>query len=192
MRFRYLEAEVSGRPTAEAGNWVPGKGICVFLAGWHGGAATRIRVGTWQLYSKIWYGLRTLRHASIHSNRVGLPWPLRDRRANRASFSVVKLLKLLPFPDPDRSVTLWASTPHNPGDDFMPVTPADFGLATAHPLFCRDRSFPAMCKRITGAGELETLIGCAFAANVFHVVGVTPWLVGLSLARRTDRARIAG
>jgi len=140
------------------------------------------------LLEDLRYGLRTLRNApgftlvALVSLALGIG-------ANTAIFSIVKavLLKPLPFPDPDRLVTLWASNPHNPGDEIMPVTPADFEdwRQRTH-FFAEIGASYDVQKSLTGAGEPEALDGYAFAAKVFHVLGITP-LLGRTFTAEEDR-----
>lgn len=109
--------------------------------------------------------------------------------ANTAIFSVVKsvLLKPLPFTKPDRLVNLWESNPHNPGDEIMPVAPADFldWRSRTHSFAEIGASYDVQ-KSLTGVGEPVALIGYAFSANVFHVLGVTP-LLGRTFTAEEDR-----
>jgi len=140
------------------------------------------------LLEDLRYGLRMLRKApgfaavAVISLAVGIG-------ANTAIFGVVKavLLKPLPFTDPDRLVTLWASNPQNPGDDTMPVAPADFEdwQHRTHAFAEIGVSYDVH-KSLTGVGEPAALNGYAFSANVFHVAGVTP-LLGRTFTAQEDR-----
>ena len=95
--------------------------------------------------------------------------------ANTAIFSVVKtvLLKPLPFSNPDRLVKLWESNPRNPADEIMPVSPADFQdwRSRTHSFAEIGASYDVH-HSLTGVGEPAALIGYAFSANVFHVLGL--------------------
>ena len=134
------------------------------------------------------YGLRMLRKAPGFTAVAMISLAL-GIGANTAIFGVVKavLLKPLPFTDPDRLVTLWASNPQNPGDEILPVTPADFEdwQHRTHAFAEIGVSYDVH-KSLTGSGEPAALNGYAFSANVFHVAGVTP-LLGRTFTREEDR-----
>jgi len=140
------------------------------------------------LLEDLRYGLRMLRKApgftavALISLALGIG-------ANTAIFGVVKavLLKPLPFTDPDHLVKLWESNPQNPGDEIMPVAPADFAdwRQRTHSFGEIGASYDVH-KSLTGVGEPAALSGYAFSANVFHVAGVTPFL-GRTFTAEDDR-----
>ncbi|HEV2114699.1 MAG TPA: ABC transporter permease [Terriglobales bacterium] len=136
----------------------------------------------------IRYGLRMLRK-SPGFTAVAMVTLALGIGANTAIFSVVKcvLLKPLPFSNPDRLVNLWESNPHNPGDEIMPVPPADFRdwQDRTHSFAEIGASYDVQ-KSLTGAGAPEALVGYAFSSNVFHVLGVTP-LLGRTFTTEEDR-----
>jgi predicted permease len=130
------------------------------------------------LFEDLRYGLRMLRHAPGFT-AIALITLALGIGANTAIFSVVKavLLKPLAFTDPDRLVNLWASNPHNPGDNIIPVTRADFeDWRNRTHSFAEIGATYDVHKSLTGAGEPAALDGYAFSANVFDVFGVTPLL----------------
>ena len=141
-----------------------------------------------KLVQDIRYGLRMLRKSRGFTAVAVITLAL-GIGANTAIFSVVKavLLKPLPFSRPDRLVNLWESNPHNPGEEIMPVAPADFqDWRTRTGSFAEIGTSYDVQKSLTGAGAPEALIGYAFSANVFHVLGVTP-LLGRTFTPEEDR-----
>jgi putative ABC transport system permease protein len=100
--------------------------------------------------------------------------------ANVAIFSLVNgvLLRPLPYPQPDRLVTIWESV-SNPkdGPTRIAVAPANFVDYVA-----RTRSFAAMAgvarlgRNLAGVGTPERLIGDEVTEGYFATLGVAPFL----------------
>jgi predicted permease len=108
--------------------------------------------------------------------------------ANAAIFSVVNatLLRESPFPDPDRLVRVWDSSPQR-GEAIDPIPPASFAAY-------RDEAgvFEVLggstdgFYNLTGAGEPEALLSYRYSADVFRALGVTP-LLGRTFTAEEDR-----
>jgi predicted permease len=108
--------------------------------------------------------------------------------ANTAIFSVVNatLLASGPFPDPDRLVRVWDSSPQR-GEEIDPIPPASFAAY-------RDEAgvFEVLggstdgFYNLTGAGEPEALLSYRYSADFFRALGVTP-LIGRTFSADEDR-----
>jgi putative ABC transport system permease protein len=138
------------------------------------------------------YALRSLRHHPVFTLTAVLTLAI-GIGANTAIFSVVNavLLRPLPFPEPERLVTVWG---HH----------AAIGRETASlPDFLdwrrESRSFAGMAARantqfiLTGAGEPEVVRGALVTANYFRVLGA-PIPVGRGFRDEEERggaARVA-
>lgn len=96
--------------------------------------------------------------------------------ANSAIFSVIHgvLLKSLPYPEPQRLMRVFLSSPEYPR---FPLNPFDFRDFRA-----RNRSFASMAAftrgdvQLSGSGEAERLYGFGITAGYFHVLGLRPQL----------------
>ncbi len=96
--------------------------------------------------------------------------------ANSAIFSVVNavILRPLPYRNPDRVVSLWASVP---GYGRWRATPANFlDWKKQNTSFEEMAAFGASTLTLTGVGEPEQLLGTRVSAGYFSVVGVEPML----------------
>ncbi|HVG21656.1 MAG TPA: ABC transporter permease, partial [Blastocatellia bacterium] len=109
--------------------------------------------------------------------------------ANTAIFSVVNavLLRPLPYPDPQRVVTVWQNLRARGGPDQEFTSPADFNDWRE-----QSQSFDHMAAVInwgptlTGRAEPEQLRGAAVSYDMFSVLGVEPSL-GRSFTKEEDR-----
>jgi len=122
------------------------------------------------------YGARLLRRSPGFSIVAVLTLAL-GIGANTAMFSVVNavLLRPLPFPDPDRLVRIWESSPQ--GNQRNVVNPLNF-LNWRE----RTRSFQQMAamhgwdSNITGEGEPLAVAGMRVSPEFFSVLGVSPFM----------------
>ncbi len=108
--------------------------------------------------------------------------------ANAAIFSVVNatLLASGPFPDPDRLVRVWDSSPQR-GEEIDPIPPASFAAyrdeaGVFETLGASTDGF----YNLTGAGEPEALLSYRYSADFFRALGVTP-LLGRTFTAEEDR-----
>jgi predicted permease len=140
------------------------------------------------LAQDVRYGLRQLRR-SPGFTLVGVLTLALGIGANTAIFSVVNtiLLRPLPYPDADRLVMVWGNDrPHGYNTD--QVSPPDFRDWQA-----QSRVFQGMAGStdvmytLTGAGEPAPITGYEFAADYFHVLGVTP-LIGRTFTPEEEQA----
>lgn len=96
--------------------------------------------------------------------------------ANAAAFSVADfvLIRPLPFPDPDRLVRLWESTPGYPAMELAPANYRDWKTMS--------RSFTGMgaympnSVNLAGAGEPQRIDGVRATRDLLPVIGVNPWV----------------
>jgi putative ABC transport system permease protein len=96
--------------------------------------------------------------------------------ANTAIFSIVNavMLRPLPYKDPDRLVSLWATLPEH---THSRVTPANFlDWKKQNTTFEDMAAFGGSTMTLTGDGEPEQLLGARAGAGYFSVVGVEPML----------------
>ncbi len=96
--------------------------------------------------------------------------------ANSAIFSVIDavLLKSLPYPEPDRLMRLFLSSPEYP---LFPLNPWDF-----HDYRERNKSFESLAAytrgdvQLSGSGEPIRLSGFGITGGYFHTLGLKPEL----------------
>ena len=97
--------------------------------------------------------------------------------ANTAIFSLVNavLLRPLPYPEPDRLVTLWERNLKEGGKHL--VSPADFfDLQTSTQSFEYLAALYPPGFNLTGVNEPERISGARVSASIFPTLGVTPFL----------------
>ena len=122
------------------------------------------------------YGLRLLRRnpgfaaAAVITLALGIG-------ANTALFSVVSgiLLRPLPYPQPDRLMSLWISDKEYPGR--RPLSPSDFNdWRSGTKAFEAAAAFTDNSFILTGMGEPEKMRGAAVTHEFFQALGVNPIL----------------
>jgi putative ABC transport system permease protein len=109
--------------------------------------------------------------------------------ANTAIFSVVNavLLRPLPYPDPERIVTVWQNLQASGGPEREYTSPADFNDWKE-----QGQTFEHMAAVVnwgptmTGQAEPEQLRGAAISYDMFSVLGIEPAL-GRSFTREEDQ-----
>jgi putative ABC transport system permease protein len=109
--------------------------------------------------------------------------------ANAAIFSVVNavLLRPLPYPDPERVVTVWQNLQARGGPEREYTSPADFNDWKE-----QSQTFEHMAAvvnwgpTVTGQAEPEQLRGAAVSYDMFSVLGVEPAL-GRSFTKEEDQ-----
>jgi putative ABC transport system permease protein len=133
----------------------------------------RVGVSLEILMQDIRYALRSLRKNSGFTTVAILTLAL-GIGANTTMFSVVNgvLLKPLPYPNPDRLVSLWET--HPTWGPFLTVAPANF-----YDWRQQSNSFSQMAALdpypdfiLTGRGEARRLAGAAVTADFFPLLGV--------------------
>jgi putative ABC transport system permease protein len=133
----------------------------------------RLGVSLEILMQDIRYALRSLRKNSGFTTVAILTLAL-GIGANTTIFSVVNgvLLKPLPYPDPDRLVTLWET--HPTWGPFLTVAPANFydwrQQSTSFSRMAALDPYPDFI--LTGRGEPRRLAGAAVTADFFPLLGV--------------------
>jgi putative ABC transport system permease protein len=133
----------------------------------------RVGVSLEILMQDIRYALRSLRRNSGFTTVAILTLAL-GIGANTTIFSVVNgvLLKPLPYPDPDRLVTLWET--HPTWGPFLTVAPANFydwrQQSTSFSRMAALDPYPDFI--LTGRGEPRRLAGAAVTADFFPLLGV--------------------
>ncbi|HKP86339.1 MAG TPA: ABC transporter permease [Blastocatellia bacterium] len=96
--------------------------------------------------------------------------------ANSAIFSVVNavLLNSLPYPQPERLVMIWGTTPQA---ERAPVSPPDFfDFKDQNQVFDRIAAFNSGGFTFTGGDEPEQIRGARVSVDFFNVLGVNPIL----------------
>ena len=133
----------------------------------------RVGVALEILMQDIRYALRRLRRNSGFSTVAILTLAL-GIGANTTIFSVVNgvLFKPLPYPNPDRLVTLWET--HPTWGPFLTVAPANFydwrQQSTSFSRMAALDPYPDFI--LTGRGEPRRLAGAAVTADFFPLLGV--------------------
>ena len=133
----------------------------------------RVGVSLEILMQDIRYALRALRKNSGFTTVAILTLAL-SIGANTTIFSVVSgvLLKPLPYPNPDRLVTLWET--HPTWGPFLTVAPANFydwrQQSTSFSQMGALDPYPDFI--LTGSGEPHRLAGAAVTADFFPLLGV--------------------
>jgi putative ABC transport system permease protein len=98
--------------------------------------------------------------------------------ANTAIFSAVNavLIRPLPYPDPERLVTIWERRTAEGTDDNV-VSPADFyDWARMQSSFAAIAAYSSSSGDLTGVGEPVRLMGGVVTPRFFEVFGVRPIL----------------
>jgi putative ABC transport system permease protein len=110
--------------------------------------------------------------------------------ANTAIFSVVNgvLLRPLPYPDPERIITVWQNLETRGGPKLEYTSPADFkDWKEQSEAFEHMAAFAGWGPTLTGQAEPEQLRGAAVSYDMFSVLGIEPAL-GRSFNEEEDRA----
>jgi predicted permease len=140
-----------------------------------------------ELIADIRYGLRQLRRnpgftaVAVITLALGIG-------ANTAIFSVVNtvLLRLLPYKDADRLVTVWSYNKSR-GFDTDQVSQPDFDdWRSENHVFDSMAASTEAEYTLTGSGKPVLIIAYAFSADYFHVLGVRP-LLGRTFLPQEDQ-----
>jgi predicted permease len=160
------------------------------------GNITRVKEETRAVWSFVWleqllqdtrFGLRMLRKSSGFTAVAILTLAL-GIGASTSIFSVVNavLLGHLPYKDPGRLAMIWGTNARR-GSNETPVSPGDYSEWKK-----RNTAFQDMAPSyddevtLTGAGNPQLLVGYAFSANYFSILGVAPEL-GRTFVVEEDR-----
>jgi predicted permease len=106
--------------------------------------------------------------------------------ANTAVFSVTDyvLIRPLPFPSPDRLVSLWETLP---GYQHMEMSPANYrDWKRMNNVFEETGAFTTFAANLIGQGPPERIQTALVTGDLFRVLGVQP-LIGRSIAPADDR-----
>jgi predicted permease len=148
------------------------------------GNVTRVQEETREVWSFVWleqllqdirFGLRTLRESPGFTAVAILTLAL-GIGANTAIFSVVNgvLLNPLPFPEPDRLVTVDASKPNFPQGSISYPNFLDWRrINQSFSFFAVSRSTGYL---LTGAGDADELNAAVVTSDFFPMLGVKPVL----------------
>ena len=132
------------------------------------------------------FALRLIRHSPTWALLVVLTLAI-GIAANSVVFSVVDavVLEPLPFPEPDRLVRIWETTPE--GERFSTSDPnyLDFREHNSSFTDLAAVSFPFPELTLTGEGEPERFNGMACTGSLFTVIG-TPPLLGRTFSPDED------
>ncbi len=152
--------------------------------------AARRRGGGWLMFADlqrdVLYGLRMLAKNPGFTAVAVLTLAL-GIGANTAIFSVVNtvLLRPLPYPEPDRIVTVWNSYPQL-GIEKDTVSPVDFrDWQKMNRSFAHMASYGYGSFVLTGGGEPVRLMAAEVSVGFFAVMGVEPAL-GRTFAAQDD------
>jgi len=135
--------------------------------------AIRVGVSLDILIQDVRYAIRSLRKNPSFAAITILTLAL-GIGANTTIFSVVNgvLLKPLPYPNPDRLITLWET--HPTWGPFLSVAPANFydwrAQTTSFEKMAALDPYPDFI--LTGTGEPRRLAGAAITADFFSLLGV--------------------
>ena len=128
------------------------------------------------LIQDIRYGLRTLLKQPTFTAIAVVTIAL-GIGANTAIFSVVNavILRPLPYPDADKLVMLWSTTPKD-GNQEQPFSFADFNdvRAQAKSFSNIAAASPLWNFTLTGGGEPEPIQGLFVSQNLFEMLGARP------------------
>ncbi|HEV3140039.1 MAG TPA: ABC transporter permease, partial [Vicinamibacterales bacterium] len=153
-------------------------------------AVTAARVHTDLLQQDLRYVRRTLTRAPGFAITAVVLVAL-GIGATTAAFSVTDfvLIRPLPFPQPQRLVKLWESTPGYPTMELSPANYRDFKAAA--------RSFESLGVYMSDAVTMTTeadpirMLGARFSADLLPTLGVAP-LMGRGFSDADDRPGAAG
>ncbi len=111
--------------------------------------------------------------------------------ATTAAFSVTDfvLIRPLPFPEPDRLVKMWESTPGYATMELSAPNYRDWKAAAKS--YESMGVYHANAVTMTGAGEPRRLIGQSVSADLFPTLGVAP-MIGHTFSADDDRQGAAG
>jgi predicted permease len=111
--------------------------------------------------------------------------------ATTAAFSVTDfvLIRPLPFPDPDRLVKIWETTPGYPVMELSAPNYRDWTAAAK--AYESSGVYRSAGVTMTSAGEPRRFLGTAVSADLFPTLGVTP-IIGRTFAAEDDRPGAAG
>jgi predicted permease len=111
--------------------------------------------------------------------------------ATTAAFSVTDfvLIRPLPFPDPDRLVKIWESTPGYPVMELSPPNYRDWMAAAK--AYESVGVYHSSGVTMTSAGEPRRFLGTTVSADLFPTLGVAP-LIGRTFTAEDDRPGAAG
>jgi putative ABC transport system permease protein len=131
-----------------------------------------------ELLQDVRYGLRQLRRNPGFTIVAVLTLAL-GIGGTAAIFSVVNavILRPLPFRDPGRLVSLWATFPRWDFSGPGALTDPDFvEWQRQGQVFDQISAFHGQTSNLTGVGDPERLLGATVTANFFHLLGVSPGL----------------
>jgi putative ABC transport system permease protein len=113
--------------------------------------------------------------------------------ANTAVFSVINavLLRPLPFPNSERLMSIWETSPATGGQRGSSSYPNFADLRQQNNSFEGMSAFYVSDFVLTGKGDPERLSGAVANANLFQVLGVSP-VVGRSFAADDDKPNANG
>ncbi len=160
------------------------------------GNVTRVKEETHEVWSFVWleqllqdtrFGLRILRKSPGFAAIAILTLALAIG-ASTSIFSVVNavLFRHLPYKDPGRLAMIWATNARQ-GANETPVSPGDyFEWKQRNPAFQDIAASYDEQVTLTGTGNPQLLIGYAFSANYFSILGVFPEL-GRTFTAEEDR-----
>jgi len=111
--------------------------------------------------------------------------------ATTAAFSVTDfvLIRQLPFPEPERLVKLWETTPGYPWMELSPPNYRDWKEAAKS--FTSIGAYTFNDVTMTGAGEAQRLTGTSVSADLFPTLGVAP-AIGRPFTGDDDRQGAPG
>ncbi len=111
--------------------------------------------------------------------------------ATTAAFSVTDfvLIRPLPFPEPDRLVTIWETTPGYGQMEFSPPNYRDWTAAAKS--FDRTAMYTSRALTMTGTGDARRVLAAGVSADLLPTLGVTPTL-GRAFSPDDDRPGAPG
>ena len=130
------------------------------------------------LVADVRFALRQLRKSPVFAVTGGLTLAL-GIGANTVVFSVVNavMLRALPFPEPERLVSLWPRSTNGPAGPYNVSYPNFFDLRNENSVFQRLVSYRSTPISLTGSGEPVQLRGEIVSWDLFPLLGIQP-LIG--------------